>query len=191
MSPSPLDHPDALVLQRSQKPPKNIGSRNEVCVEDEEEVPRGDPHACGQSTGLEAAAIGPPQLLDVDPLALPVIDALGHDERGAVVGVVEDLDFEPITWVVQSAARIDHPRGDRLLVVHGELDRDSGQLRVGPRRANRIPPLPGHPEQPASMSGKRDEHRKECGGQRNDDQCGGLIHSMSQSRLVFAGSAGS
>lgn len=165
MSPSSLDHADPLVLQRSQEPPKNVGSRNEVCVENQEEVACGDLHALGQSTGLEAPAIGPPQLLDDDPLALPVVDALGHDQRGPVVGVVEDLHFEPITRVVQSAARVDHPRGDSPLVVHRELDRDSGQLRLGPRRANRLPTLGGHPEQPASMTGKRDEHRKEGGGQ--------------------------
>jgi len=53
---------------------------------------------------------------DVMAGAAQVRDDARRDPRGLVVGVVEDLDLEPIARVVEGAGGADQPRDDVDLV---------------------------------------------------------------------------
>ena len=116
-----------------------LGRRNEVGVEDGDELAFGGFEARFQGSGFEAVAVG----------AVKIVDGLGLEARSAgsvagdrflrdldgfVGGVVEQLDFKPVAGVIDAADGVEQAVDDELLVINGELDGDEGKCRFFERR---------------------------------------------------------
>ena len=110
--------------------------RDEVGVEDGDELALGGLEAFFEGAGLVAVAVGAVEV--VDGLRGEAVGAGGvagddgaGDFDGLVGGVVEELDLEAVAGVVEAAAGVDEAVDDELLVVDGELDGDEGELVFG------------------------------------------------------------
>src|SRR6266478_3958631 len=68
-------------------------------------------------------------------------DDPGRNLRGLVVGVVEDLDLQPVRGIVESAGGADQPLDDVHLVVDRELHRHPRQRIERPDRHRPIPAM--------------------------------------------------
>ena len=73
---------------------QELGLRHEVGVEDGDQLAPGALEAGCQRSGLEAAAVGPVEVVDVDPETALLFHHLGDDAGGLVGRVVEDLDLQ-------------------------------------------------------------------------------------------------
>ena len=102
--------------------------RDEVGVEDGDELAGGVLHAFGERAGLVADAVVAVDVLDRIALGGPFVDGGLGDLGGVVGGVVEHLDLEPVERVVEQAGGVDDPLGDHVLVVHRQLDGDAREL---------------------------------------------------------------
>ena len=136
--PADLHHAYAVVGEVVHRAAQEVLGGNEVGVEDRHELAGGGLETVLQRAGLESIPVGAVDVLDVEPLVAPVIDAPPGDEGGLVDGVVEDLDLEELTGVVELAHRRDEPLHHVHLVEYWELDGDPGQLLVAPLRDRHV-----------------------------------------------------
>ena len=87
--------PDARVRKVRDHAQQHVGRRDEVGVEDGEELARAARHAVRERAGLVAVARVAADVLDVACRARAIArDALGDDARRVVGRVVEHLDVE-------------------------------------------------------------------------------------------------
>jgi hypothetical protein len=70
---------------------------------------------------------------DVDPDASRLGDGAGDDRRGLVGRVVEHLDLEAITRIVERADGFDDATAHVELVVDRDLHRDHREVPIGER----------------------------------------------------------
>ena len=104
------------------------GRRDEVGVEDRDELtPRGL-ESVVERAGFVAVPVGAVDVLDRVPCGAAAGDEGGGDLAGFVGGVVEQLDVELPARVIQFAAGIDQPVDDVLLVEDRKLDGNAGEL---------------------------------------------------------------
>jgi hypothetical protein len=136
--PAHLHHAHAVVGEVVHRAAEEFLGRDEVGVEHRHELAGRGQEAVLQRAGLEALAVGPVDVVDVEPLGAPVLDGPPGDERGLVERVVEDLDLEQLARIVELADRPDEPLDDVHLVEDGELDGDPGQLLVVPLRDRHV-----------------------------------------------------
>jgi hypothetical protein len=113
---------------------QEVGLRDEVGVEDRDELPAGDLHGLVERPGLVAGAVGAVDVLDVQ--ALRGVAAHGElgDLPGFVGGVVEHLDLQELPRVVDPADGVDETIDDVHLVEERQLDghhRQGVELRPG------------------------------------------------------------
>jgi len=137
VSPPRLDHPDLRVAEVGHQAGQEIGGRNEVGVEDADELAARDLQA-----GFERARFVPDPIravvvLDVDAFRGEAAHRLLGDAARFVGRVVEHLDFEQLARIVHLADRVDQAVGDVHLVVDRQLDGDPRQHRER-RRQGRI-----------------------------------------------------
>ena len=106
---------------------QEVGRRNEVGVEDGDELALRDPHRGLERPGLVARAIGAMDVDDVDAVVgIAHHGALRHNAR--LVGrVVQHLDLEQLARVVELADGVDQPVRHVHLVVDRKLDGDLRQ----------------------------------------------------------------
>ena len=97
--------------------------RDEVGVEDGDELAFGHLKAGAEGSGLEAVAVGAMNVDDVVAERGIAVDDGGGDLPGFVGGVVEDLDFELLARILHGANGFDQAINDKLLVEDGQLDR--------------------------------------------------------------------
>ena len=134
VGPAGLDHADAGLGEVVDDAEEPVGWGDEVGVEDGDELALGGFEAFFEGAGFVAVAVG----------AVEIVDGLGGEAFGAggvagddgggdvfgfVGGVVEDLDFEAVAGVVETADGVEEAVDDELLVEDGELDGDEGQVR--------------------------------------------------------------
>ncbi len=81
-------------------------------------------------------------MLDRDAARRVLRDLKARQLHGLIVRVVQDLDLQPIAWIIEGADRIDEALDHAALVVNRELhgDRRPGRRPTGRQRA-RAPPL--------------------------------------------------
>jgi hypothetical protein len=117
VAPAGLDHRDLLVAEVRHQPREEIGRRQEVGVEDGDELASRDLEAGFERAGFEAAAIRAVVVLDVDALRCEAPDGELGDAAGLVRRVVEHLDLEQLARVLDTADSVDEPVGHVHLVV--------------------------------------------------------------------------
>ena len=122
---------------------KPVGRRDEVGVEDGDELALGDLEAFFECAGLVAVAVGAVEVDDglrreaFGAGGIALDDGFG-DDGGLVGGVVEDLDLEAVARILDAAAGVDEAVDDELLVIDGELDGDEGELVFGEARGRLV-----------------------------------------------------
>ncbi len=112
----------------------------------------------GQRAGLKAAPRWPRNHFDVNAARLPTLNALLYQYRGAVIRIVQDLDFQAICRVIQARAGVNDALGHVLFVVDGQLDGDKGPClrmwRRGRRAIHAAGDLPREPQRVHAIGGK-------------------------------------
>ena len=148
---------------------QEIGLRQEVGVEDRDELALGDVHARLERAGLVARAIAAVQIGDVDPVRRGATNCQLSDGPRLVGRVVQHLDFELVPRVVHLADRLDQPVHDVHLVVDGQLNGDGRQLvelaqrnrhlvpvlHVGVHQVVAVPPIASQNDQDEEVGGER------------------------------------
>jgi hypothetical protein len=131
MTPASLDEGDLRVAEVGDGLPQEVRSRHEVRVEDGDELAASPLEPVLQGPGLEADARVPADVPDVEALLPVSLDGLGRDPDGLVVGIVEDLDLEPVAGVVQRRHGPEQPLDHVAFVEDRQLDRDRRDLGRG------------------------------------------------------------
>ena len=121
--PADLHHADLVFREIVDGVEQDVLGGEEIGVEDGDELPGCNLHRLRQRPGLVAFAVGPVDVLDGVALGGHLLDGLFGDVGGVVGAVVQNLDLQLVQRVVDLAGGADNPGGDRVLVVHRELDR--------------------------------------------------------------------
>ena len=132
VTPTRLHHTDRRVLEVADEAHQERRLRQEVRVEDRDELALGDLEAIVERAGLIAGAVG---AVDVDHVEIAgrrirreLADARAHEALGLVRRVVEDLDFEAVARVIEARDVIEDADGDRGFVEQRELHGDVREL---------------------------------------------------------------
>ena len=177
MAPARLDHPDAGIGEMRHQPRQEVGGRDEVGVEDRDELAARGLQPGLERAGLVPAAVQPMDVLDVDPFGGPAPHRLVGDVPGLVGRVVEHLDFQQLARVVDSADGVDQPVGDVHLVVKRQLNRYN-RKGIERRASLRLPVLVSHVEVDKvvpmpTVNGEDNEHEEVDGEGERFSGCHG------------------
>ena len=77
----------------------------------------------------EAVAAGAEDVHHIGTLLAQIAHHASSQVAGCIVGVVQQLDLEPLAWIVQSSGGLQQPLHHVELVVDGELHRHVWPLR--------------------------------------------------------------
>jgi len=138
VTPAGLHHAHVGVGEVRQRAPQHIHRRHEVGVEDADELTARSRQAGGQGARFEPGAVAAMNMLDVEAAAAQFGDGARHDIPGAVGGIVEHLDLQPLARIVDRRRRLDEAFGNVHLVEQRKLYSYAGPLFQGaqiPRRA--------------------------------------------------------
>jgi hypothetical protein len=126
--PADLDHADLVILEVVDDVLEHVARGDEVGVENGDELAGGILEAGLECAGLVSGAVAAVDELDGIALGGPFLAGTAGDFGRVVGGIVEDLDLELVEGVVEEAGGLDDALGDVVLVVHGELDGDAGEV---------------------------------------------------------------
>ena len=127
MPPARLHHADLVVGEVRQRPAQEVRRRDEIGVEDRDELALRLAQARLERARLESAPVGAMKIRDVESaLRLPLHRAR-RDVAGLIGRVVQHLDFEQVPRIVDLADGVDEPLRHVHLVEDRELDRDARQ----------------------------------------------------------------
>jgi len=121
VAPPGLHERDARVLESRERATQEVARRDEIGVEDGDQLGSSPLQSMGQRAGLETCSRAAPDVRDQDALAAPVGQPPGDDLDRLVVRVVEGLDLESAFRPVERAGRVKDSLGDIALVVDGDL----------------------------------------------------------------------
>ena len=166
VGPTGLDHADLRFGEVMDDLHDPLRRRNEVGVEDGDELTLGDFETCVQRPGLEAVAVSAVQV--DDGLRVHAGEALGvaaddlaGDVDGFVGRVVEDLHLEAIARPVETAGGVDEALGHRRFVVERQLHGHEGHAAAGHRRGCDLGAPPGDPGEARPLRRPDEERRTE------------------------------
>ena len=128
VAPARLHHGDLRIHEVVDGLVQEVGRRQEVGVENRDELALGDRHPCLERTRLEAGAIGAVEIRDVEPLRGGAADGQLRNRSRLVGRVVQHLHFEAIAWVVHQRDGIYQPVHHVHLVVDRQLHGHDRQL---------------------------------------------------------------
>ena len=94
MPPARLDHADFRIGEEMNRPLKQISWRNEVSVQDANELTGGRFESDCERAGFESGAIDPMNQLHIKTARAQFVRTSGGDVAGIVRGIVEDLNLQ-------------------------------------------------------------------------------------------------
>ena len=103
VAPAHLHHADFGVGEVVDHPLQHICGRNEVGIQDEDEIVLGHLETVIEGARLVAVPVVTMDVVDVDSLCLQLLHCGSGAALGLIGRVVEHLDLKPITRIVQSA----------------------------------------------------------------------------------------
>src|SRR4029077_5268936 len=103
MAPSHLDHADPGIGKMIDASPQGIWRRNEIGVQNENELAFRALQTGFASSGLKTGAVLAMTRLAATPARLQERGLIGGDLAGLVGGVVQNLDLEPVPGIVEAA----------------------------------------------------------------------------------------
>ena len=104
------------------QPHEEVGVRQEVGVEDGDELAPSDLQPGLESARLVTGTVGPVEVLDVHAESGTAPHGELRDAAGFVRRVVEHLDFEKLSWIIKPAHRVDQAVGYVHFVVQRQLN---------------------------------------------------------------------
>lgn len=179
VAPARLHHGNLRVGEVAGDGPHEIGLRDEVGVEDGDQLALGDLHPVLEGAGLVAHAVGPVDVHRVEPAIAQALDVGARDRARLVGRVVEDLDLQLARRVVHLGDRLEQALHHGGLVEQRELDRDVRQRRriargdpgrvLDPRR-DLLPMFPAeqHEVQPMHAVAREEEQNREVEDAKGD-----------------------
>jgi hypothetical protein len=123
VAPAGLHHADGRVREVPHHIPEEIERREEIRVEDRDQLALRHLQPVVQRPRLVAAPVDPVDVHHVDPLAPQPLHREPRDRLGLVRRVVQHLDLEEVLRVVDLRHRVDQPHRHRGLVEQRELHR--------------------------------------------------------------------
>jgi len=181
VTPGRLHEAHVRMGERGQESAHEIRGRDEVRIQDQEELAPGPRRAGRQRPRLVALAPLAPEVPHVDASPAPRGHAPRHDLHRLVVRVVEDLHLEPVRRIVDPASGVDGAGHDVGLVVDGDLDRDGWEIgcrdagrptgaRPLPRAAPGPQPQPQEPQAVEAEGGQEDQEEQIDASDRESSQ---------------------
>jgi hypothetical protein len=174
MPPTRLHHADRWVAEITDDGAEKIRLGNEVRVEDGDELALGALQPELECAGLVPGPVTATQVHRVEPAVAELENLAARQSLGFVGRVVEDLDLEPLSRVVEPRDCIEQPLDHRRFVVERKLNGDGRQ--VGRRKlwngaigAFQLPPEPdAEPNQVGAVNavGTQKEQNGEIGEQK-------------------------
>src|SRR4029077_682080 len=128
MAPSHLDHADPGIGKMIDASPQGIWRRNEIGVQNENELAFRGLQTGFERAGLESGAVLAMKTLDVKPARLQERGLIGGDLAGLVRGVVQNLDLEPVPGIVEAAYGPEEPADDIVFIENRQLDGNRWQF---------------------------------------------------------------
>src|SRR3954447_15895131 len=123
MSPASLDETGLRVSEVRDGLLQEVPRRDEVGVEDRDELAGSGAQSCLQRARLVADAIFAVKVRDVDAALSPPLHHTCGNELRLIRRIVQDLDVEPVSGPIQLTGRVDQALDDVELVEYGELHR--------------------------------------------------------------------
>jgi len=169
VAPGRLHEPHVGVGEGGEEAAQEVGGRDEVGVEDQEELAARPRRAGRERPRLVPLARAAPQVPHVDAPPAPRGDPPRRDLRRLVLRVVQDLHLEPVGRIVDPAGGVDGARHDVGLVVDRDLDGDVGRVagrdasrRTGARPLRSAASGPqAQPQEPQAVEAERGQHGQE------------------------------
>ena len=124
VTPASLHHADGRVGKEMDRAREEIGWRNEIGIEDRDQLTSSRFESRLQRPRLESVTIGPVMILDREPQR-PIALHQRFGEQMRVVGrIVQHLNLQQVLRVFDLGDLVDQPLHDIPLVVQGKLDGD-------------------------------------------------------------------
>ena len=137
--PADLHHPHPLVGEELHGAQEEIGAGDEVRIEHRDQLAARDLQPFLQGAGLVAAAVVAVDVGDVQALLAQPRDPRAGDALRLVRRIVEHLDFQPVSRILDPRHRLDQTLDDIHFIVQGELDGDAGEDLELPLRRRQVP----------------------------------------------------
>jgi hypothetical protein len=102
----------------------------EIGVEDGDEFPVCALEAVLQGAAFVALPVRSPDVLNVHATGTRASDSAADDLGGDIVGVVQDLDLQAVSGIIERSDGRNQAFGDEAFVVDRELDGDSGPVKA-------------------------------------------------------------
>ena len=130
--PASLNHADLGVCKIVDRLPEKVTIGDEIRIEDGDKLPFCGAQPVLQCASLETGPLVAVDIVNVQAEALPAFHGVARNRLRFVGGIVQHLDVEPASRVVERADRVDHPFHDIHLVVRRDLNGDPRQLLEPP-----------------------------------------------------------
>jgi hypothetical protein len=128
MAPPALNHADLGIGEKMDRPLKQVWRRNEIGIENANKLTGSRLEPDCERTGLEAGPIHAMYQLNIEP-ALPQFLRAGSGYLAGIVGgIVQHLDLEQISRIIELADRTQKAFYHINFIKNRQLDRHFGQL---------------------------------------------------------------
>ena len=128
VAPAGLDEAHAFIRKEVDGLLQEVRFRNEVGVQNQQELPFGHLGGRFQRAGLEARAVRAVDAYGVKAAGLQFLHLAVALLRGVIRGIVQNLDFQLVLRIIQGRYRFQKAVHDEFFIEHGKLDRNDGQF---------------------------------------------------------------
>src|SRR5438132_7933639 len=136
--PPDLHHSDVLVGEEVHRAQEEVGGGDEVRIEYRDQLAARDLEPLLQGAGLVAAAVVSVEVGDVQTLLAQLLDPRAGDALRLVRGLVEDLDLQPVSRVLDERHGLDQTLDHLQLVLQCELDDEAQTAYELPLRRRQV-----------------------------------------------------
>jgi hypothetical protein len=117
MTPASLNECHVAVLKVRDGAANKVWWRHEVGVEYGDELAGGWGETLGKRTGPVTSALGPLHVGGVGAQTRCPCNSFGNDPWRLISRIVEDLDLQAVSGIIERARRLDYPLADIQLVI--------------------------------------------------------------------------
>src|SRR5437016_1470455 len=103
MAPPCLDHADFRIGEKMNRALEQVWLRNEIGVQDADKLTISQFKSDGESTGFEPGAIDTMNELHIEPALAQLTYTSGGQLTRIIGRVVQHLDLETISWIIEFA----------------------------------------------------------------------------------------
>jgi hypothetical protein len=128
MTPPGLDHADLRIGEKMDRPLKQVWRRDEIGIENANKLASRRFEPAGEGTSLESGAVDAMNQLNIEPAVLQCFRARSSHFAGIVGGIVQHLDLQQISWVIELTDRAQKPFHYVNFVKNRKLNRYLWQL---------------------------------------------------------------